>query len=114
MLRSIDKQKNNKSLKEKMITLLLYLLLNLITLFIVFYAIVCFSNHATKFVSKYNSNKYILFTFHIYIICLLYFIYKQIQLPFPIPIVGEGPAIIILGPLLGATSNYFVPFVKGL
>lgn len=91
---------------------LILILLDILLIFYYFYATIKIANYATAYLEKYVSNQYVVVLFHIYVICLFYYILKQLIQKVPIPLLQDGLAVIIVGPMIGVYSHYFVPFMK--
>ena len=94
---------------------LILILLDILVVFFFFYGTIKMANHTTNYLEKIVSNQYVLVFSHIYVICLLYYGLKQFITRFTIPVLThDGVAIIIVGPMIGTYSHYFVPFMKNV
>lgn len=94
---------------------LILILLDVLVVFSFFYGTIKMANHATNYLEKVVSNQYVLVFSHIYVICLFYYCLKQFISRFTIPVLThDGVAIIIVGPMIGTYSQYFVPFMKNV
>lgn len=93
---------------------LILILIDILIIFYYFYGTIKIANIVTSYLEKYISNQYALVLFHIYIICLSYYMLKQILLKVPVPLLQDGLAVIIVGPMIGTYSHYFVPFMKNV
>ena len=85
------------------------LVLNILLTVTFIYLNVKLSNILTNVLEKYiTSNVYILISFHLYLICLFYSLFTT-YMNFT-----DNPASILIGPMIGVFSSYFVPFLKML
>jgi hypothetical protein len=93
---------------------LILILVDILVVFFFFYGTIKMANHATNYLEKIVSNQYVLVFSHIYVICLFYYCLKQLVIYSPVPLLNDGIAIIIVGPMIGTYSQYFVPFMKNV
>jgi hypothetical protein len=85
----------------------IWILLDIIFIYITIFFIIKISNMATKFIQIWVKPRIILIIIHLFIICILYYFIRVFT---PYISVDIGVAIIIIGPMLAVLSDYFKPF----
>ena len=100
-------QISSKSLSPNSFYTLLWILFDIIFIFISIFIIVKISNVLTKYIQIWIKSRIILIIIHLYIICILYYF---IRIFTPYISLDIAVAIIIIGPMLGILSDYFIPF----
>jgi hypothetical protein len=85
----------------------IWILLDIIFIYITIFFIIKISNMATKFIQIWVKPRIILIIIHLFIICILYYFIRVFT---PYISIDIGVAIIIIGPMLAVLSDYFKPF----
>jgi hypothetical protein len=85
----------------------IWILLDIIFIYITIFFIIKISNMATKFIQIWVKPRIILIIIHLFIICILYYFIRVFT---PYISVDIGVAIIIIGPMIAVLSDYFKPF----
>ena len=85
----------------------IWILLDVIFIYITIFFVIKISNMLTKFIQIWIKPRIILIVIHLFIICILYY---YIRVFTPYISVDIGVSIIIIGPMIAVLSDYFKPF----
>lgn len=85
----------------------IWILLDVIFIYITIFFVIKISNMLTKYIQIWIKPRIILIIIHLFIICILYYFIRVFT---PYISVDIGVAIIIIGPMIGVLSDYFKPF----
>jgi hypothetical protein len=85
------------------------LLFNIFVVFLTLLFSIEVSNIVIKFIKKWIKIDVILISIHLYVICFIYYLVQQYT---PFFKNNTDVAVIIIGPMIGCLSDYFLDFLR--